>query len=557
MGKTHTPPRAATTWSGNSKSRLPSTGGVRLLQLRPESEGCIVLCTRTRGLRTCRQTLKLKARLHEVSEALREHVLPCLTFLELLLLGRTCMDWYNIIASTPIQQLPARSLKGLLPPGLTSGKSFRQVFQQRRSLVAKLRGKAPFHANILQLAFPDSKILRVAWSPQKDLDSRSRWILVEHNPWDQLYHHHPRMAECSMHVVNLGTEAFAESSEAADLGKFSGLFGPQAGHQHILTALAYHRLSAAWTVDGKHIAVTSAATSDPGGDELFNQRPILTLALRKLDNTGAASFEQVVSLDGHGLSAVNTAGDAVLLAVWTSDAADEDDYKQSVACHSLPGLQQRFAAGSPPDLLMAPPLAGTRSRKAASEITWAANGTLFAVHWIESTMTDDNIGRRALISISHAFSIHRASDGACQHVREFQNDPDFWPEAGIHWDPSSSYLILLTQEGSVMCIRQPQQGETWVSTCKQRGAQDDPDCEASVAWQGSPNGQSLCVVDDYHPDDSKAEDECPFFSRATILDSSTGSISHQYCLSAVRVDDSFDAESLHAPGFLTAGLCSL
>ena len=82
-----------------------------------------------------------QARLHEASEALREHVLPSLTFQELIALSRTCTNWQHVISATPFHQLLAICLKGLLPNGLTSSKSFQQVLQRQNSHPGQIEGQ--------------------------------------------------------------------------------------------------------------------------------------------------------------------------------------------------------------------------------------------------------------------------------------------------------------------------------------------------------------------------------------------------------------------------------
>ena len=188
--------------------------------------------------------------LHIISEALQKHMLPLLTFTEIAALSGTCTDWHHIIALTPVEQLPARCLEGLLPPGITSNKLFNMVFQQQGNLMVKLKGREPLNPDVVQLdVVPGNRVCKVAWSPQRDLDRPSQWIQVMQRPIRESRGGETAEPHMIASVVDLRA-CQHDKSQSQTLMQPAPLV-----LTHLHSAQEPDNMSATWAIDGKHIAI--------------------------------------------------------------------------------------------------------------------------------------------------------------------------------------------------------------------------------------------------------------------------------------------------------------
>ena len=319
------------------------------------------------------------ARLHEASEAIRQHMLPLLTFSEVARLSRTCMDWHQLISTTPVHQLSAECRRGLLPAGVTSYRSFREVLQLRSALMARLRGQLPPNISMRCLSLPGHALKNVSWSPQTDQDQPSQWIQtmqLQYEPSEEAFDD-----VWSIDVVDLAscqpakpqaqvqgdcTEQFPAqlSGQATSLTcDFALETAPRAAFCPLHVAWARQQASATWTADGMHLVVLArpvqgrpVVTIDPACQPETSQEamdPQISLMWGTLLVVDAVSRSEVaasskLALTPHGPGRLSPSGDVLLWSISPSLTSHTCD--QKVAAYRLPDLRALYQVQVPHDL---------------------------------------------------------------------------------------------------------------------------------------------------------------------------------------------------------------
>ena len=495
------------------------------------------------------------AKLHGVSDALRQHMLPHLTSLELFDLSQTCTAWHDIIGQTKVQQLPATSLEGLLPSGLTSKKCLREALQQQGTVMAKLRGKVPSNSVPQGLSFPGHAVQQIAWCPQQDLDSPSQWILVHQLRPSLIGNSRSDQLMVQVDVVDtIPTQPAHPVQQASRLHPAEPMAAAEQEHAHVHIHSAARGLlrstestHAAWTADGRHIAMVSppapplpsASLADHLGVVRFgDERFARTLVVAKVGDTQEVAACRALSLLDHGLGKISPAGSMMLWGELPI-GANRRRHNEEVVAYSLPDMQRLYTIGASLVSLGASySLPEDYMQKSAHEILWAPDGKLFAVHWVFGDAREHVTGHPHHASImqvtcgSHGFSVHQANSGDCIGSREISGEGQAF--SGLfsksQWDPSSTYLIYRTRHG--ICSRVETASSTgiaWTSTRHQRNFQWDSPDDFLLEWQGTPDGRYLCVID-FLPGHNQ---DCSRLTggQVSILESSRGSIMHQHWLS--------------------------
>ena len=133
----------------------------------------------------------------EISDALRQQMLPCLGLRSVMRLAGTCREWHQLVSETPLHHLSKEARLTLLPPGLTSNLPLLGIVKQQSQLLAGLRGKHGFTPDIQRLSFADDllkssqegdaahsgyvpplRFQSVLWSPCDSLEDASRWLAL-------------------------------------------------------------------------------------------------------------------------------------------------------------------------------------------------------------------------------------------------------------------------------------------------------------------------------------------------------------------------------------------
>ena len=132
------------------------------------------------------------------SDALQQHMLPCLGLYNLMQLASTCRAWHQLIVDIPLHQLSEEARRDVLPSGLTSSLPLLQLLKQQAQLLARLRGKHGFTPDVQRFSFrgdlvngsqqgssqqsrcvPQYKFRKILWSPCTCLEEASRWLALE------------------------------------------------------------------------------------------------------------------------------------------------------------------------------------------------------------------------------------------------------------------------------------------------------------------------------------------------------------------------------------------
>ena len=503
------------------------------------------------------------ARLQELSEALRRHMLPHLPFPELASLSGICSGWHHVVSTTPVPQLSAGCLKGLLPPDFASSKSFGEVLQQRGSAMARVRGHAPM-ADPQLLSFQGYAILQVAWSPQRELGSRDQRLLVKQ--WRLNRAARRDQLDGGMVYVNVVNVSMPRQPEAlqplhthADTAQTRGDDSPDHAHVHSAT-FRDQAPSAAWSADGLHVVVVSpplpvrlvdiplGQTIVLGyGDETFSRTLVVNNVLSRTDVPAC----RPLSLVDHSMGFISPCGHVMLWGELPL-GADRDSCQEEVVAYSLPELQRLYTVELPPGTLNANYQGG---QKCVQKIAWAPTGGLFAIRWAFGDARPRVSNWGGVVHTSwgfvnlHGISIHQVADGECLGSHEVV-DPqqDFTSPTLLasltpqtRWDPSGSYLIWTTEKDGGCCRidTTADTGFAWVSTQQLRGFQPREraypagfpaglpklSLQTSLEWQGTADGHYLCVIDN-HCEYSRKH-SLVLAGQVSILESSGGSVLHR------------------------------
>ena len=395
--------------------------------------------------------------LHQADEALREHLLPYLSFPMLMALSRASSDWHHLIFTTTLTHPAGHANRKMLPCGMISHQSLREVLQERGSLLARLRRQhKPGYAIGVDASHDPAPMQNptrcheqgmciLTWSPQPDISQPSQHILISglqtYVNSDSGFQGYERIAS----VLDLSTGRpvefraarscivpFKPAALGADFSQESvrqavpgrerlpddmARYGAgndqhkldesqQEAQEHNLAQCINigHAKLAAWTADARHVIIILSGPRTSPHPAGSRGRTGSLILVDTLLHSRLMLFPQAHERFPPG--AISPAGNMIL-----SQSSHPPDFDISLNLYQLPSLQHQFSVGPPifSDDHYHGPLK-------YQQFAWSPDGSKLAVWWAQDRpilLAAPHASSLSASSTSNYVTVHRADDGEC------------------------------------------------------------------------------------------------------------------------------------------------